>query len=100
MEARSPLADEMRKRTTASLTWIKTVTAQSPAIVLCRMSHMVMVSFGLIVRYMAHLWHDEEGFPFPSVISEHKKERFERGRTRPQSWRLRLCTPHQSSAVP
>jgi len=34
---------------------MKTVTATSPAIVLCRMSHIVIVSCGLAVRYMAHL---------------------------------------------
>ena len=79
MEARSPLADEMRKRTTASLTWIKTVTAQSPAIVLCRMSHMVMVSVGLIVRYMAQL---PGVCSVSSVISERKKERGRRGDAR------------------
>lgn len=35
---------------------MNTVTAQSPAIVLCRMSHMVIVTPGLIVRYIAHLY--------------------------------------------
>lgn len=73
---------------------MKTVTAQSPAIVLCRMSHMVMVSFGLIVRYMAQLRRGAAG----TVISESSTERGSFGRDGGTHATPKLAAPSMHAA--
>jgi hypothetical protein len=89
-------AKDGKRRNALRPTWIKTVTAQSPAIVLCRMSHIVMLAPGLIVLYIAHLHRNETNAVSGRWSSVRARASL---RTPRQSLLLHQAPPRQSSAA-